>query len=141
MSTKYLEEHEVTVDSICNIYESAFMKIKETDKTDDNSLIVDFDSHGILVRLDKEARLLSLMSLLGQVKLEDYAEDFSEKITLIANELNVLQSVVQFSAATTNDQIIFSGHYSMSIIPSQIVNMTRLFGEISSKALKAVEEL
>ena len=144
MSTKYLEEHEVTVDAICNIYKSAFMKIKETDKTDDNSLIVDFDSHGILVRLNKEEKLLSMMSSLGQIKLEDYDEDFVEKLTLMANVLNIEQSVVRFTVATTNDKIIFSGHYSISyemgIIPGQVVNMTRLFGEIASKASRAVEE-
>ena len=132
MSIKIIKENYVTVDSIYEIFESAFMKAV---KPDGDSLGVDFGTHRVLIQVEKESKLLIFTTM---IECED---DISlDKSLLWVNDLNRVQMTVKFYVASGAEDKIYwvadcSMSYEMGIIPFQVINMARQFHKISSKSI------
>lgn len=131
MSIEIIKENDVTVDSIYEIFESAFMKAVEPDG---NALAVDFGTHRVLITVEEESKLLIFSTLI----LLEYGSP--DEAVMWVNELNRIQEIVRFYIAAGPENKVYcaarcSMSYEIGIIPFQVINMARQFHEISSKGI------
>lgn len=131
MSIKITEENDVTVDSVYEIFKSAFMKAVEPDG---DALAVDFGTHRVLITVTEESKLL----IFSTVILLEYGSP--DEAIIWANELNRIQEIVQFYIAAGPENTLYLGarcsmSYEIGIIPFQVINMAKQFHEISSKSI------
>ena len=127
---KYLEENDVTVEQLHDLFDAAYM---DCDLDDDGDLRIATDAGPrVFVSLHEGSKLIRLVTLYRL--REDVSED--EKLRLV-NRMNDDIILVRFSVS--NGETLVADYYlpyTRGISAFQIVNTVRLMGRIVISALR-----
>lgn len=132
MSTDFLKEEDVNIESVTNLFKSAFIKTKIDNEK--KEVRVELDSLNIDITIEEERK-----RILFSVFLPLQGKTISEAIAG-ANHANNTKVLVRFGANQVEDLVFWMGDYTMSydigIIPFQIVNMAKLFDRVAIGAVR-----
>ncbi len=128
-----LEESEVTIPRLTQIFKSAFFKATVDG---DGDLMVQTAGPKVWVKIEEKRKLLSFTSLYG------LKESAAEKLKLdLVNKMNDQVILARFSVARPD--LLLADYflpYEEGILPFQIVSAVRLFGQIVPGAIRASDE-
>ena len=128
MSATFLEENEVTAESISDLFKSAFIKVSEIDE--DKEFRIIFDDLGIVVSIDEENSRIRFFTF-SSINDKSYEESI-----LTINHITNATVMARFYIAISHEDTIFIVadyimSYKMGVIPFQVVNMAKLFEQVA----------
>lgn len=124
---KLLNENEVTVKSLVDLFESAFIKVTEVNE---QSFKVKAKSYTTTISVEFERKLIRLHIWFPAIALSKLS---LAEAALIANSVNDKYILLYFSASESGENLFIDSHYYMSfeegLICYQLIDITKKFEE------------
>lgn len=124
MSEKFIEEKNVSIEAISDLFKSAFLRVSEIDE--DNSFKVTFDNIMINVSIDEELKRIRFFDV-NLVEDESYEEAVLKVHEIVKKSIMVRTYIAQDNEGVNYILSDYMMSYEMGIIPFQVVNMAKLF--------------
>lgn len=124
MNEKFIEEKDLTIETLSDLFKSAFLRVSEIDE--DNGFKVTFDNIMINVVIDEELKRIRFFYV-TQVEDESYEEAVLKVHEIVKKSIMVRTYIAQDNEGINYILSDYIMSYEMGVIPFQVVNMAKLF--------------
>ena len=137
MIENFIEEKEVTIESVANLFKSAFIRVSESDESDE--FIINLDSLAVHVFFYEERKMIRFY-VFFPIDNKSYEEALS-----IVSDAKRERILARCYIEKYEDSMFWLADYcisyEMGIIPFQVVNMAKLFGQSSRESAREFFEI
>ncbi len=138
MSEKLMEEKDITIEAISDLFKSAYLRVSEIDE--DNQFEVTFDNVTISVKIDEELKRINFFYI-HPVEDKSYEEAVLKVHEIFKKSIMVRTYIDQDKEGNNYILSDYVMSYEMGVIPFQVVNMAKLFELIVIRDLRIFFEI